>query len=321
MALDLLSHGAKLLQLISLLLIVVPIFDAMHVGLSPRNSSIGPKPQPIQWLLRSIKILVQRTPPSEIREQGRVFRHFLIFSELVLPNAVLYSALPLKAQAFWSSARVIEGDPFSLPFAIAILFFLGLINLSIGFTFPATLYPLKAIEQFFVRQATVIVISLSCFSATISNTVHFSQAHPWGILQSPIAFCCAFIALTFFTLQRFENESVSEHTIRKPLESRMTGTLLIGFQIARNLEYLAIHSMIVAVFLAGPILGRHASSPLLGLCIFTMKLFALSMAIIGVTHLMPRLRQIQILRTNLLVLLPIALLSLNGSRWLWARWW
>jgi NADH:ubiquinone oxidoreductase subunit H len=250
------------------------------------------------------------------------FRRLLVLISLILSTITL-SIMPLSASSFTNAGE------FSLTLVLALIVLIGIFQSALGFSFQSSLTPLTALEQFFTRQSLMFAIAFACLSAPTSqhsptlqalilrqSQVWTGNVLSWGILQNPIAFIVACVALALYTRQWFDNEVATLGALRKPVETKLNTTLLLTFKIARQLEYMSLYALLATVFLAGPCLTQYQVNPFEGFAFFFAKLFLLVMLVLGICHLLPRVRNEQAFRIGVLYLLPLVFVGVVASKWL-----
>ncbi len=327
------SWSLQLLQLFgffSWLFLIVPIFSVLHQRLLPiRSASSFKHSNPLGWFLELWRVLGLRSRQPYFLHNHSIMR-FLILISLILSTTAL-ATMPISTPwAFGENMFSLHhSSEFSLYFVLAILFLIGFIYTAIGFTLKPSLLQLTSLEQFVSRQSIVLVIAVACFSLSITagsrnlQTIAIKQAHlmlpsipSWGVFMHPVAFIIATIALAFYTRQWIDNEVATPGFLRNSLETQLVGTLLVTFKIARSLEFLALYALLVTVFLSGPFITNLSIGPAWSLGVFTLKLFALVIFVIFLSHLLPHIREEKIARLMLLVLLPITFVGYFFSTWI-----
>ena len=294
-------------------LVLLPIFSGLHRLFSPRRQSL--KRQffvPFQWLFDLILTLRQVSSQTAARAEQQLRKVMLFF--MLFCSLFPLLSLPLFGNGFGASTL-------SAGFFFSFLFFQGIFTLGLGLTSTDELARVYMLEQFFSRQALIIAITLSCLTLpyTHSGTLYFALQQQmgiysrfiphYGIFSSPIAFFIAMIALALYTRQWLENEVPLRANLINSIENELPSSQFAVFTFSRELEYLTIHALLVALFLGGPFLATFSISPIMGCVVFGTKILATSLVALAIGQVLPHYFRERAFRVAILWLIPFLLLT------------
>jgi len=314
------SEFLHLLYLVALLLVAVPIFASLHRMFSPRQRTLRAQfYPPYQWFV-DLATNLSQAPPAKAKNSKPIFRRVTLFLYLFASVLILMS-LPIFSDTY-NNASV----PSSI--LMAFLFILGFATLALGLSSTDALTRILVIEQFFARQALIVVICTSFFMlpypwfAPITDVLHQQMALSsrllvsYGVLHNPVAFGIAIIALAIYTRQWLENEVPLRTNIVASIESELPGPMFALFAISRNLEYFAIHALIVTMFLGGPYFDTPKTDLLQGVLFFGAKLVLTTLATLSVGYALPHYFRDRSYRIAFLWLVPFLFISGFVRTWL-----
>lgn len=295
---------------IAWLFVVLPLMEATHLRFfQAMHKSAAHESRFFGWYLEFFRVL-KRTPAQEPPLYIALARKGLLFGSLVL--------------ALVGFSFFIEGS-FSVLFVLSVLLCFGLIDLMLGFTFTRHFISLSALEKSGVRQGLVLIfltallvsplfdINKTIQDWVLAQTAPFYGSVPlFGAFVNPIAFLCVLFAMGLYLKHWDDSEFPRPDTLRKPLQSELSGIDLLSYKIARTLEHLLIYTLIVFIFLGGTRNGSTLDnniSFISMIAIFTVKILFVACTVLTIYYIMPRLQDRQALRLFFLVLWPLEFVS------------
>jgi NADH-quinone oxidoreductase subunit H len=215
----------------------------------------------------------------------------------------------------------ILSDPLDLLFMLFILAFSALMAALLGYS-SAGRYSIIAtgrlVLQYTGYEIPMIIAMIT--PAVLAGSLSFdgivaAQSTYWFILLAPISFAC-FLVAALAELEKAPFDIPSAKTeIVAGWMTEFSGRALAYVKLTKNLSYVFLSAIAVALFLGGPLgpvlSGNATVQSFLYLVYFLIKLFAVGFCIFAIRTALARVRIDQATRLFWTVITPLSLLQLG----------